>query len=166
MLRGQPAQELFALTGRIELWEDLIPSVQQQPWLGHGYQVTRIVATQIVPWAGEAHNGLLQSLVDLGILGTLLLMGALIGALVVSYLRAVAPDASALDRALSASQFATLLFLFVNSVGTAGFAGVPGFEPLLLYAAAASCRFRAPARPRSAQQPAMPRRTEPYWVSE
>lgn len=138
LLRGQSARDLFTMTGRTELWRSLFPAFLQQPLLGHGYQVTRIVGTQIAPWAGEAHNGLLQSLVDLGMLGTLLLIGPLIGALVLNYLRTTAPATRIFDTAISASRFGVLLYLFVNSVGTAGFAGVPGVEPLLLYCAAAS----------------------------
>ncbi|MGI9038000.1 MAG: O-antigen ligase family protein [Gemmatimonadota bacterium] len=137
MLRGQSAQELFTLTGRIELWKSLYPAFLEQPLVGHGYQVTRIVGVRIAPWAGEAHNGLLQSLVDVGLLGTVLLLGALVGTIVVNYSRVVASAATAPDTAIRASMCGALLFLFVNSVGTAGFAGAPGFEPLLLFVAAA-----------------------------
>lgn len=146
LLRDQSARDLFALTGRIELWRSLFPAFQDHPLVGHGYQVTRIVGTQIAPWAGEAHNGLLQSLVDLGLLGTLLLLAPLVAALIMNYLRTTDEATSAAETMANASRFGALLFLFVNSVGTAGFAGVPGLDPLVLYFAAAATLTRSPER--------------------
>lgn len=136
-MRGQSVNEFVSMTGRVALWEQLFPAVWNHPVLGHGYQVARVVGLEIAPWAGEAHNALLQSLIDLGFVGTSLLILPLLIVLFLDYRRlSQSSTRSAAGLGLLASQFAMLLFVLVNSVGTAGFAGVPGFEPLLLFTAA------------------------------
>lgn len=149
LTRGQTSEEILSMTGRIGLWSVMFPAFLEHPLVGHGYQVARVVGMQIAPWAGEAHNAVVQSMIDLGVIGTLLLLVPLLGALAVTYGRLAGGPASRLGldaRAATAAQFGIVLFLSVSSVGTAGFAGVPGFEPLLLFTIVAVQAMEARSR--------------------
>jgi exopolysaccharide production protein ExoQ len=60
------------LTGRTEIWAGLIPVVMQQPILGSGFGGFWTPANRAKHEIGEAHNGYLDLLLDLGIVGLLL----------------------------------------------------------------------------------------------
>ena len=68
------------LTGRTELWAYVIQDIRMKPWLGWGYYVfwqpTNPAALEIsdaLRWSvPNAHNGLLEFLLDVGVLGTAL----------------------------------------------------------------------------------------------
>jgi exopolysaccharide production protein ExoQ len=68
------------LTGRTEIWAYVIPDIWMKPWLGWGYfgfwQLANPAAFEIsnaVHWVvPHAHNGLLESLLEIGVLGTAL----------------------------------------------------------------------------------------------
>ena len=64
------------LTGRTEIWREVIPVILERPLLGHSivsYWQLDIVKN-LQWWAATAHNGFLQILIDLGILGLALLV--------------------------------------------------------------------------------------------
>ena len=130
LFRGQSAEEFATLTGRLELWEAMSVAFWQRPLLGYGYQAARVVGMAILPWAGEAHNALAQSLLDLGLLGSAILFFAAFRTLSLSYL-AVARSTSETPL-YHVAMFGLTLYLLVNSVITASFAGPPGYEPLVL----------------------------------
>lgn len=76
------------LTGRVPLWESLIPVILERPWFGHGYQA--VFGGPFSPahdtfishsWAGDAHNTVIQIWLQLGLLGVVLFY--------VAYFRAV-----------------------------------------------------------------------------
>lgn len=123
--RGQSAQDVLELNGRLELWGELRPAIVQNMFLGHGYLASRAVILDAADWAAAAHNALLQSLLDLGILGTLGLI-ALIGAGFVGTMRAH-------TQWRRAALAAIVVFLVVNSISTESFAGAPGFEMFLVF---------------------------------
>ena len=68
------------LTGRTEIWAYVIQDIWMKPWLGWGYfgfwQLTNPAALEIsdaVHWVvPNAHNGLLEFLLNVGVLGTAL----------------------------------------------------------------------------------------------
>jgi len=60
------------LTGRTEIWEGLLPDVMQQPILGSGFGSFWTEANREKHDIGEAHNGYLDVLLDLGFIGVLL----------------------------------------------------------------------------------------------
>jgi O-antigen ligase len=77
------------LTGRLPLWEALLPVIGERPWLGHGYSAafggffSPVHDVWIYnQWAGDSHNAFIQILLDLGLVGLILFL--------VSYLRALA----------------------------------------------------------------------------
>lgn len=65
------------LSGRTDLWYEILLSVRDRPFLGHGYGAFWVegggaeIVWQEFGWqAPHAHNGLLDLLVDIGIVGT------------------------------------------------------------------------------------------------
>jgi exopolysaccharide production protein ExoQ len=74
------------LSGRIPLWTALIPHWLEHPWLGYGYQTfwssERIGnLSQSVQWTvSNGHSALLDTLLDLGLIGgALYLIGVITG---------------------------------------------------------------------------------------
>jgi len=65
------------LTGRVPLWEALIPMIQSRLWLGYGYGSfwlgnrwpSGAIWNQIGWYPFHAHNGFLEILIDLGLVG-------------------------------------------------------------------------------------------------
>jgi exopolysaccharide production protein ExoQ len=80
------------LTGRTEIWAYIIQDIRMKPWLGWGYHVfwleTNPAAAEItvaVRWVvTTAHNGLLEFLLDIGVLGTALFALILIRTIVLA----------------------------------------------------------------------------------
>lgn len=60
-------------TGRTEIWGSLLPVASQQPFFGLGFGSFWTPFTRILFRAGEAHNGYLDMVLDLGYLGLILL---------------------------------------------------------------------------------------------
>lgn len=149
ILRGESADTVLELNGRLELWEDVKPAIDDRPVAGYGYQASRPVMLDAAPWAAYAHNALLQTLLDLGLLGTLLLAVILVAAL-------AAAGAGAIDPHVRGAIAALTAFLVVNSISTESFAGAPGVDALLLF----TCSLCAASR-RLAATPEQPATT---WV--
>lgn len=75
------AGEDTTLTGRSAIWPAVVDRIQEQPWLGHGYASfwTESSVSKLWLWmeidfmAHNAHNGILETLLGLGIVGLSLL---------------------------------------------------------------------------------------------
>jgi O-antigen ligase len=132
LMRGQAIDEFFSLTGRTELWQQVYGLFLERPLLGYGYIASRSLLLKVLPWAGEAHNALAESLLDVGVLGTVLLWYALISAMLSSLFQT--PRASGMGVWQHASTFGALFFLLLHSLVDAAFAGTPGYQVLLLFA--------------------------------
>lgn len=124
LFRGQTADDVLALNGRMDLWDDLRPAMAERSLFGYGYQASRTVLLDTAEWAAYAHNALLQALLDLGVIGTLTLV-ALLG---IGLFGAVTASSAWLRAAIAA----VMVFLVLNSISTESFAGAPGVEMLLL----------------------------------
>ena len=80
------------LTGRTEIWDYVIRDIWMKPWLGWGYfgfwELTNPAALEIsnaVHWiVPQAHNGLLEFLLNVGVLGTALFSFILIRIIVLA----------------------------------------------------------------------------------
>src|SRR3569623_1287124 len=64
VLRGQTPEEFESLSGRTELWTELVPLYWERPMMGFGYQASRQLVRETRPWAGHAHNGLIETMLD------------------------------------------------------------------------------------------------------
>ena len=142
--RGQTADTVLELNGRLGLWDDLRPAIAAHVLLGYGYQASRAVVLDTAPWAGYAHNALLQVMLDLGVTGTLALIGLVVVGLAGAF-------RSALNPWERATVVALLVFLLLNSVSSESFAGAPGFETLLLLMCVLCAAYSSPAPTASTQ---------------
>ena len=72
----------ITLTGRVPLWQGLIPLIAEQPYLGYGYKAAfgGYFSPVHEVWVSEgwepshAHNGVLQTWMDLGLVGVFILL--------------------------------------------------------------------------------------------
>lgn len=73
------------LTGRLSLWEYLLPIIWKQPLLGYGFGAFWLAPNQMLPlditlmhlrfaWAGHAHNGFIDTWLEIGIAGLILIL--------------------------------------------------------------------------------------------
>jgi O-antigen ligase len=157
LFRGQTTDQLVSLTGRVALWEAAVPLFYERPALGYGYHGSRPILLRYAKWAGYAHNGFLQTLLDLGIIGTLLLWPALGWLILTSLIRPFHHR----DRTAAQEAFVlgTAVFLVLNSLTSESFTGTPGYEVLLLFACISVAshlhRTEAAVKPLSVLTPAV-----------
>ena len=131
LFRGQGADAVVGFSGRLRLWSEAIPLFLEQPWLGSGFQGSRAELLDLASWSGHAHNGVLQSLLDLGLLGSILLFSAFASIFVVGPLRSpVIPPRVRFTRLMV---LALGMFEILNAVSNPSFAGVPGYETLIVF---------------------------------
>jgi O-antigen ligase len=75
------------LTGRKQIWTDSLALLSARPWLGHSlasfWQLEIVARTGV--WFSNAHNGYLQLLIDLGLVGLSLFALQLLTSLVRSF---------------------------------------------------------------------------------
>jgi O-antigen ligase len=133
LLRGQTADEFLTVSGRAELWRAIYGLLLKRPLFGYGFVSSRRLL-EILPWSGEAHNALIESLFGLGVVGTLLLWLPL-GRTVVRSLIAIARSSEFEWR--NAVISGVLLFVVFEGFVTAGFAGFLTYDAVLLF----SCLF-------------------------
>ncbi len=85
-----------SLTGRIPLWEFLIPMALKRPWLGYGFGAfwsgwngpSALVWQAIPYWQPfQAHNGYLDIFLDLGFLGFLVMIALMVRLLYLAFHR-------------------------------------------------------------------------------
>jgi O-antigen ligase len=127
--RGQTADTVFELNGRLGLWQELQPIVVEHLTLGYGYQASRAVLLAVADWAAYAHNAFLQTALDLGLAGIAIVLW-----LFAPIVRSLVRPGS--DAAVRATVLALTAFLTLNAMSTESFAAVPHFETLLLFVCA------------------------------
>ena len=77
--RSGQLSEIMTLTGRTAIWDFVWSRISEAPWIGYGYRAGGEVIAQGFydqwgnNWASGAHNMWLQSLLDIGFLGTSIL---------------------------------------------------------------------------------------------
>jgi O-antigen ligase len=124
--RNQTADDVFELNGRIGLWEGLRPIIADHWALGTGYQASRAALLDVAEWAAYAHNALLQTLLDIGVIGLLSILGVILLGFSAglrrgnpAWIRATVP--------------ALVLFLTLNSMSNESFSAAPDIELLILF---------------------------------
>ena len=130
IFRGQPAEELTGLSGREMLWSGALVLFRERPILGHGYQDSREELLQVTRYGGHAHNALLGSLLDVGIVGTMLLWLAI----AVCFCRSVL-EGNRYSREEAWSRgviLGAVTFSLVNSLTDISFAGPASYETLVV----------------------------------
>lgn len=143
--RGNTLEYLSTLGGRTQLWSEVLQLVFERPIVGWGYAASRDVILDRVPWAGYAHNAVVQTLVDLGVVGTLLIWIAVARATVADLFQHRWTDSR--SGAVRGRLFVALVFILVLSIVSETFAGPPGYELLLILCVVlASERTRVPDR--------------------
>ncbi len=131
ILRGSDVDRLRGLNGRVEVWEAALPLIAEQPLFGYGYHGSRAILFEKVPWASYAHSAYVQSLLDFGFLGALLVWGVFGWAsltLVSRRFGAVTGTAWC-----DASLTGLAAYLLVVSVSSESFIATPGYEALLMF---------------------------------
>lgn len=131
LLRGQTTEEFVNMTGRTSLWDVAVDFLLQRPLLGHGYLAARDVLLQEVNWGGHAHNALIDSLFSVGLVGAALLWASFLVVLGASFLRTVRVQPA--GAGWYAMVFSGMAFLLFNGVTGDSFAGIPSYEPMLLF---------------------------------
>lgn len=109
------------LTGRTDLWGFLWPFIEQHPWIGMGYQslwltggvgVIERWSPSFLNWAvHQAHNGYLDLLLTIGIVGLGLLMAGVAAGMV----RALAMEAAGQAPGCGALAVAVLVFALIHN---------------------------------------------------
>lgn len=83
LMPGKTAEQIESFTGRRDLWEELSGPAHESPLLGRGFVASTRAGDLKV---ANAHNVLLQAMMDTGLLGTMVLAVALV-ALAMSCIR-------------------------------------------------------------------------------
>jgi O-antigen ligase len=131
LMRGQSASDFSSMSGRSGLWEAEEKLFAARPIIGYGYEASRGVLLEVLPWAGEAHNALCETALDLGLIGIVILWTPLIMSFFQSLLRRD-PDH---DDWTGAVISAFLAFMLIDGISEAGFTGVVSFLPIVFFAA-------------------------------
>ena len=131
LFRGQTAEEFESFTDRDQVWSLAEQLIANRPVAGYGYQGSRSYLLAVVPWAAYAHNALLQTLLDLGIIGALLLWIPLVRTAFVGSLSDSRLDADTL--ATRGITLSITIFLLVGSLSSESFAAAPGYQTVLLF---------------------------------
>jgi len=141
--RRQSESQLLSLTGRVDLWETALDLIAQKPILGWGYVSGSRIAllSAFRYWAApHAHNAFLEILLNLGIIGTLALLGSLISPVLV-YLRLLRRGhrgATTFPQIASLKMLAFLVLFTIDGMSTAGYGGAPRYESTIRIGAAFS----------------------------
>ncbi len=130
LLRGQSTDDFLSFTGRITLWRGIWSLILKHPLLGYGFSSSRRLL-EILPWAGEAHNALLESLFGVGLIGTSLLWIPTLQACV----RSLLATGSAQPIAESPLVGLVTLYVLLEGAITAGFTGFLTYDNVLLFSA-------------------------------
>lgn len=131
LLRGQTTDEFASASGRVDLWRLAYDLFLARPFFGYGYLAPRPFLIKYFSWAGEAHNGVLSSLLNIGIIGSIPLWFAFWKTLLSSLATVSLPNGSPVWQ--RASILGVLLFLMVQSVFEESFAGIPSFDVFLFF---------------------------------
>jgi O-antigen ligase len=76
--RSGSSKEILTLSGRLVIWPYVMERIHDAPLIGHGHASGMLLFKGFTPWKiTHAHNAYLQSLLYVGVIGTLFLMLAL-----------------------------------------------------------------------------------------
>lgn len=154
--RSGSVQELSSLTGRDEIWKACLRLIEGSPWIGYGLGSVRIEIPRTWEdmWgnsAATAHNGFLESMISVGLVGTIPLFLALFYCLYI-FVRYFSGRATSVigvqgnDRALAICGMQCLGFLLVHSLAEKSFAGTAAPATMALGICVATAAYLERAR--------------------
>lgn len=146
--RTRSGGDVRNLTGRTAIWDFVWKSWQSSPIFGYGLGSTRAIISE--GWAtvwgkttATAHNALLESLLDLGVLGSVLVFGLVASVVrdLVRGIRYAGPFAPNVSLA-----FGVMAFVIIFGLAEKSFAGTPSTSTgaLFIVAAIAAAALRRP----------------------
>lgn len=130
VLRGGSVEQLLTLNGRTDILKVVWELFMEKPDFGYGFMASRSILFEKIPWAGHTHNGLAESLLNVGLIGTLVLWMPFI--LTLAFATRVVFRTPADRIGYPVAFLAGGVFLLFNAVVSPSFAGGPGFEFLFL----------------------------------
>jgi O-Antigen ligase len=71
------ADEAASLDGRVEIWQESVHLIVENPFLGYGFGGAREILTDVAAWSGSAHNAFLELGLAGGVLGLALFFAGL-----------------------------------------------------------------------------------------
>ena len=125
--RGQESDQILEMSGRLPLWSEALNLSLERPLLGFGYMGARERMLELRPWASHAHNGPIQTFLDLGAIGLLLWWLPILVVLFGSYR---GWDTASPERRLIG---ALLMFLTLGSGYNPVLAGRPDFHLIVAF---------------------------------
>lgn len=87
MSRSGDSEEMYHLTGRVELWEDVVALIQKAPIVGYGWGGARFLLVDGAFSTHHAHNLLLNAALCAGIFGAAIVAAMLIWQLLAMFYR-------------------------------------------------------------------------------
>lgn len=123
------------LTGRTYIWENIILLINQKPWFGYGYNSPSLLLTNkyfdILQGRDiiQAHNALLQSMLNLGTIGTITLL-----LLIMSFIRK-SRELFVIDKDIYVLLFPMFIFLLIRGSTEASFANGYSVDVFLFFIA-------------------------------
>lgn len=135
--RGQSDRAFFTLTGRTLTWDSALDFAAQRPVLGHGYYTGHRLAFAEATGAGASNldNAWVETLVNLGYLGTMLLAAFVLGAFWLAVRRFPIGGTPKMFLALTISYFAFASFINPSVQGN------NSSQIMLGFAALTACHF-------------------------
>ena len=174
------------LTGRSAIWPAVVERIEQKPWLGHGYDAFWIEGSVSKMWLWEeidfkahnAHNGVLETLLGLGLVGLALLTWLALRTMVLATI--AAPNHLSVRRFGAPLMIAFLVISFSESVlsGPDGFIWF-AFIAVAVKTAMRDARDQMPmsnmrlyagrsltlsSQALVAGAPSNPKRVSPFWI--
>lgn len=128
--RGQSAEQLSTLSGRMEILAETRQLFAERPFTGHGYVAGRSVFLEKIPWAGESHALVVEIIVSLGLVG--LLAYAVLGWRWMRQVRSALRSPNQRRRRYGVESAALVVLVTVFGLASDTFAGPPGLEPMVL----------------------------------
>jgi O-Antigen ligase len=121
-------------TGRVGLWQAIVPAILEKPLYGHGFASSKFIFEDVedVGWpAGHTHNGFLEVLYNNGVIGLVFLL-AVLWRTVRNLLWVIRKMQAGEMRTWAIGAFALLIFEILNGMLNASFGGRPGSSYLML----------------------------------
>ena len=114
------------LTGRTELWEAALPTIESNLVLGSGYMASKFVSIETDTYwdAGHLHNGFIEALYNNGLVGLALIL-IILGFTIFNLFSALRNAHDSRVRQLATGLIALFFFLFLNGLVEANFGGRP-----------------------------------------